>query len=51
MLYARLLQSDEDWNSLRQDPRFRQLAAKVQKADKSDAAKEGDEDGDIIDAD
>ena len=51
MLYAKLLETDEDWDALRKNPRFKQLLAKVQKADKTDAAKQGDEDGDIMDSD
>ncbi|HZP66608.1 MAG TPA: sulfatase-like hydrolase/transferase [Rudaea sp.] len=51
MLYPKLLDEDEDWDGLRKDQRFIALLAKVEKADKAHTPKEGDEDGEIPDAD
>ena len=51
MLYANLLETDEDWDGLRKDQRYIRLLAKVVKADKAGSPKEGDEEGDVPDAD
>ena len=51
MLYERVVNSDEDWNALRTDPRFVKVLAKIRQSDKSESPKVGDEDGDIEDAD
>ncbi|MDR3389558.1 MAG: sulfatase-like hydrolase/transferase [Rudaea sp.] len=51
MVYAKLMTEDSDWDALRTDPRFKQLLQKVKKVDAAGSSKEGDEDGDIPDAD
>ncbi len=51
MQYPKLLAEDEDWNGLRADSQYVQILAKLQKADKAGSPKEGDEDGEVPDAD
>ncbi len=51
MLYPNLLEKDEDWDALRKDQRYVQSLAKIKKADKAGSPKEGDEEGDVPDAD
>lgn len=51
MVYADLLVEDTDWDALRASPQFKQLLQKVRKIDAAGSPKEGDEDGDIPDAD
>jgi len=49
--YGKLLVEDPDWDALRKDSRFIALQKKVQKIDAAGSPKEGDIDGDILDAD
>jgi arylsulfatase A-like enzyme/Tfp pilus assembly protein PilF len=51
MVYAKLMNEDNDWDALRADPRFKNLLKKVEKIDAAHSPKEGDEDADIPDAD